>query len=273
MAHIDFPPHTATSARAPASGDIRPRPFRTRRSMDAKRCEKCFWPPSSGAWDEAVPVQAGRGRRQRRSRLSTWPEAIARDISAVRRDRSGRPASVHLRRHGHISPAQTRLLGGRARGGGGGRAFPFPSTYMATCAFRPWTDRGKTCTENRRCLDILIRSHLVSGAGHGIGRRDRQNWLPRVRRRRAEINEIPAGAPPCCAEAAQEPTSSRRHRQVRSVEAAVAEAAATLGPIFPSGQQCRFTDAGSLATISLEAWHQEVDITSTALPLYPRHLR
>lgn len=104
---------------------------------------------------------------------------------------------------------------------------------------------------------------LVTGAGHGIGRAIAQKLAAEgAAVAVAEINEDTGRR---TAELLRE-AGARAHfvktdiAKFDSVEAAVAEAAATLGPISLLVNNAAFTDAGSLATISLEAWHQEVDI-------------
>lgn len=104
---------------------------------------------------------------------------------------------------------------------------------------------------------------LVTGAGHGIGRAIAQQLAAEgATVAVAEINEDTgrqtvellrlAGA-----------TAHFVHTDIAdfaSVEAAFAEAAITLGPISLLVNNAAFTDAGSLQSITLDAWHKEIDV-------------
>ena len=104
---------------------------------------------------------------------------------------------------------------------------------------------------------------VVTGAGHGIGRAIATQLaaegaavavvdIDETRGRDTVAQLISGGARAHFAAA-----DITRYDQV---EAAFAEVAATLGPVTFLVNNAAFSDAGSLETISLEAWHREIDI-------------
>jgi len=104
---------------------------------------------------------------------------------------------------------------------------------------------------------------LVTGAGHGIGRAIARNLAAEgAAVAIAEINEDTGRQTVELLRSA----GARAHfvqtdiADFASVEAAFAEAAATLGPISLLVNNAAVTDAGDLKSISLDAWHKEVDV-------------
>ncbi len=104
---------------------------------------------------------------------------------------------------------------------------------------------------------------VVTGAGHGIGRAIAQKLAAEgAAIAIAEINEDTGRQTLELLRSA----GARAHfvkadiADFGSVEAAFAEAAATLGPISLLVNNAAFTDAGSLAGITLESWHKEIDV-------------
>ena len=104
---------------------------------------------------------------------------------------------------------------------------------------------------------------LVTGAGHGIGRAIAQKLAAEgAAIAVAEINEDTGRQTVDLLRSA----GATAHfvqtdiADFASVEAAFAEAAATLGPISLLVNNAAFTDAGGLESIALEAWHREIDV-------------
>lgn len=104
---------------------------------------------------------------------------------------------------------------------------------------------------------------VVTGAGHGIGRAIAQKLADEgAAIAIAEINEHTGRQTVELLRSA----GAKAHfvktdiADFGSVDAAFAEATAALGPISLLVNNAAFTDAGSLASISLEAWHKEVDV-------------
>ena len=104
---------------------------------------------------------------------------------------------------------------------------------------------------------------LITGAGHGIGRAIARQ-LAREGAAVGVVDIDEAGGQRTVAELQQ---SGARAVFVRAditrfdeVEAAFAQVAAELGPVTLLINNAAYSDAGSLETISLEAWHREIDI-------------
>lgn len=104
---------------------------------------------------------------------------------------------------------------------------------------------------------------VVTGAGHGIGRAIAQKLADEgAAIAIAEINEDTGRQ---TAELLRSAGATAHFVKTditdfESVDAAFAETAAALGPISLLVNNAAFTEAGSLASISLEDWHREIDV-------------
>lgn len=104
---------------------------------------------------------------------------------------------------------------------------------------------------------------LVTGAGHGIGRAIAQKLAAEgAAIAVAEINEDTGRQTVDLLRSAGATAHfvQTHIADFASVEAAFAEAAATLGPISLLVNNAAFTDAGGRESIALEAWHREIDV-------------